>query len=458
MPKINWMQRITKSMQGHVPSLDDNDHADFGKMSQWASSDGVRFFPSGKIWEFLPPGVYEIQMTQTKGIMYEKVPVKTEGLVRFPETNSEKVIAEIQSFWEKEAHFKQFDLAYKRGIILYGPPGCHAPGTKILMYDGSSKNVEYIRIGDKLMGPDFQPRIVLELCAGKDEMYRIFPTRGEPFVVNGHHILSLCRRDKTVENITVNEYLKLKKQQLFKLRKVILNKSSLYYGIKHIEHLGRGQYFGFNLSGDHLYLTNDFFVHHNTGKSCTIQLVMADVIDRGGVVFKFNVYPEVFIEGVRQFREIQPNTPLVVLIEDIDSIIEMYSESEVLQILDGVDNIERVVFVATTNFPENLGGRILNRPSRFDKRFKMPPPKKSSRRLYFDALLDTKTIQDYGIDVEKWVNDTDEMSIAHLKELFIAVVILGNPYEEAISNLRTMNEERAKVEDDEFGFMPKKGK
>jgi len=178
-------------------------------------------------------------------------------------------------------------------------------------------------------------------------------------------------------------------------------------------------------------------------------LVCQDVIKRDGVVFKFNIYPSEFIEGIREFREIQPNTPLVVLLEDIDSIIEMYSESEVLNILDGVENIEKVVFLATTNFPENLGSRILNRPSRFDKRFKMPPPKKASRKLYFDSILDEETIAKYEIDVDKWVNDTDGMSVAHLKELFIAVCILDDKYESAIKNLKTMNEEKLKsIEDD----------
>ena len=33
---------------------------------------------------------------------------------------------------------------------------------------------------------------------------------------------------------------------------------------------------------------------------------------------------------------------------------------------------------------------------------------------------------DLGIDLEKWIEDTDGMSIAHLKELFVAVVILGD--------------------------------
>ena len=41
---------------------------------------------------------------------------------------------------------------------------CHGKGTKILMYDGTIKNVEDIKKGDQLMGDDSTPRIVLSLA------------------------------------------------------------------------------------------------------------------------------------------------------------------------------------------------------------------------------------------------------------------------------------------------------
>ena len=73
------------------------------------------------------------------------------------------------------------------------PTGCHAAGTKILMFDGGLKNVEDVAIDDLLMGPDSTPRRVLSLVYGEDDMYRINPVKGEPFTVNGKHILSLKR-------------------------------------------------------------------------------------------------------------------------------------------------------------------------------------------------------------------------------------------------------------------------
>ena len=76
-------------------------------------------------------------------------------------------------------------------FVLWTGTGCHAPGTKIMMYDGSLKNVEDIRIKDKLMGNDNTPRKVKHLYQGTDEMYKITPLGAEPYIVNKEHRLSL---------------------------------------------------------------------------------------------------------------------------------------------------------------------------------------------------------------------------------------------------------------------------
>ncbi len=81
-------------------------------------------------------------------------------------------------------------------VILVGLPGCHAKGTEILLHDGSTKNVEDVIVGDLLMGPDSESREVLQLCRGKEEMVKISPTKGEPFIINKGHILHLQQSGK----------------------------------------------------------------------------------------------------------------------------------------------------------------------------------------------------------------------------------------------------------------------
>ena len=65
--------------------------------------------------------------------------------------------------------------------------GCHIKGTKVLMYDGSIKNVEDVVVGDILMGDDNTPRIVQKLYNGTDQLYKITLSNGDYQIVNSHH-------------------------------------------------------------------------------------------------------------------------------------------------------------------------------------------------------------------------------------------------------------------------------
>lgn len=122
------------------------------------------------------------------------------------------------------------DKKKKHNAIMVLPTGCHAKGSKILMYDGSIKYVEDVKVGDELVGDDGNKRTVLELHRGVDKLYEITPIKGEPFVVNGGHILSLYKTNEgknfpscmpRIDEITVEEYLKTSNnyKHLHKLRK-----------------------------------------------------------------------------------------------------------------------------------------------------------------------------------------------------------------------------------------------
>lgn len=100
------------------------------------------------------------------------------------------------------------------GVIFRQPTGCHARGQGILMFDGSVRPVERVRVGDLLMGPDSRPRLVVRLCRGRGEMVRIVPTKGASFVVNVDHVLTLIKTGESrgkeggrVLDVTVREWL-----------------------------------------------------------------------------------------------------------------------------------------------------------------------------------------------------------------------------------------------------------
>lgn len=105
-------------------------------------------------------------------------------------------------------------------ICAYSGSGkCFARGTEILMHDGSIKKVEDVVVGDKVMGPDSEPRNVIGLGRGREMMYDVVPTKGDKYTVNASHVLALrnsCRRrtHKGMEpggpvNISVRDYLAL---------------------------------------------------------------------------------------------------------------------------------------------------------------------------------------------------------------------------------------------------------
>ncbi len=100
-----------------------------------------------------------------------------------------------------------------------GSGKCLGKDTPILMYDGNIKMVQDVMVGDLLMGPDSQPRTVVSLARGQEMMYRVQPVKGDPYVVNESHILSLklIARDGSREdtiNISVRDYLQ--KHETFK--------------------------------------------------------------------------------------------------------------------------------------------------------------------------------------------------------------------------------------------------
>lgn len=300
---------IEKTADSEAPPIHIHKKAEETNSSffQWSTPDDIDHFVTGKTLKELVPGFYEPRYGNGRFYL-SKLDYCVEGLIKFPDTNFEKILNEIQNFWDKEEVYHNYKLHYKRGMIFWGPPG--------------------------------------------------------------------------------------------------------------------------------------------SGKSSIIKLIIKDLIERKGVAIKFNA-PDLFVENVRALRRIQPTTPILALLEDMDSIIERYDETSVLNILDGVEKLEKIVYIATTNYPEKLGERIINRPSRFDRRYKIPFPSKQSRKIYLEYLMNhQKEGEKFDFDINSWVADTAGMSISHIKELFIAVCILGDPYDEVLATLRSMNEEKVSSSED----------
>lgn len=171
-----------------------------------------------------------------------------------------------------------------------------------------------------------------------------------------------------------------------------------------------------------------------TGKTCTVQLLAKEVEKLGGI--SIYISNPGFFQGVKTLRNIEPTKPLVVILEDIDSIIDNYGESDVLSILDGEMQFDNIVFVATTNYINKLPARIKNRPSRFDVIRKIDFPSAKNREAYL--IHKNPRLKDVPEELAQWVELTDKFSVAHLKELIISVECLGTDFATSVKRLRAL--------------------
>jgi len=86
-------------------------------------------------------------------------------------------------------------------IARAGSGKCLGKGTPVLLFNGAIKSVEEIKEGDALMGPDSKPRKVLSTNIGKGELVSINPIKGDSWICNTDHILTLIKNNYGKEQI-----------------------------------------------------------------------------------------------------------------------------------------------------------------------------------------------------------------------------------------------------------------
>lgn len=110
------------------------------------------------------------------------------------------------------------------GIVGAASSGkCLGKDTPVLMFDGTIKMVQDVKVGDKLMGDDSEPRNVLSTCSGREKLYKIEQENGNDYIVNESHILSLR------SNHSVKKKTRIKKGHIVDINiKDYLNESNDY--------------------------------------------------------------------------------------------------------------------------------------------------------------------------------------------------------------------------------------
>lgn len=173
------------------------------------------------------------------------------------------------------------------------------------------------------------------------------------------------------------------------------------------------------------------------GKTGIISVIIENAVKQNGIVFQVNRIDD-FQDALPLTRQIEHDRPVVAIFEDIENAVA-YDESALLEVMDGASSLgDNILFVATTNHLDKVPPRIRSRPSRIDTLIEIGLPGYEQRLEYMNFLLG-KDKENHPL--ERWAKETDNLSLAAVKEFVISIRIYGKTAKETISKLHEMMKE-----------------
>ena len=116
------------------------------------------------------------------------------------------------------AEFVKMLVEQGEKVVLAGwHRDCFIANTKVLMYDGTVKSIQDIKIHDLLMGPDSRPRKVLSAFSDYGETIKIIPKKGVSFVCSSGHLITTeynTSKRKIIKHSPAREFLSITPKKL----------------------------------------------------------------------------------------------------------------------------------------------------------------------------------------------------------------------------------------------------
>lgn len=129
----------------------------------------------------------------------------------------------------------------------------------------------------------------------------------------------------------------------------------------------------------------------------------------------------------RVFEMARQQAPCLLILEDIDALVTQALRSYFFNELDGLENNNGMMIIATTNHLDKLDPGLSKRPSRFDRKYNFPLPSKTERTMYCEfwrqKLQGNKKIVFPGELCPRIAEIMQDFSFAYMKEAFVATLL-----------------------------------
>ncbi|TVY83879.1 putative ATPase [Lachnellula suecica] len=171
-----------------------------------------------------------------------------------------------------------------------------------------------------------------------------------------------------------------------------------------------------------------FYGPAGNGKTISIKALMHTLADRKDSI------PTLYVKSAPRTFDIRyiftlarQMTPCLLVLEDIDTIVTAQTRSYFFNEVDGLENNDGILMVASTNHIDELDPGLSKRPSRFDRKYLFPLPSKAERiqyvRFWRQKLKSKPEVKFPDILVEPIAGITHEFSFAYMQEAFVASLL-----------------------------------
>ncbi|KAK8216782.1 hypothetical protein M8818_001745 [Zalaria obscura] len=126
-----------------------------------------------------------------------------------------------------------------------------------------------------------------------------------------------------------------------------------------------------------------FYGPPGNGKTISIKALMH------GLLKQKNPIPTLYVKSAPNpyhirnvFSQARQQSPCLLVLEDIETIVTPLTRSYFFNEVDGLENNDGILMVASTNYLDRLDPGLAKRPSRFDRKYLFPAPNQHERELY----------------------------------------------------------------------------